>query len=187
MARDTKNKQSKKEIMKRQDLSYKTKKNKDSSSEDDYLTDSSDYDENEEVEMSKHEYNKFLSKIFPSKHISKKIKSHNKIEKIIKDDELIKRKNTKKKDKSSNKKRIDSEEEEEEEVKPVKNKRRKVIREEEETDYDSDSDSDSDYETESTDDEDEYNSRKKSNKYNIIFNIGAVNDDTEDEWETDDD
>jgi len=185
MARDTKNKQSKKEIMKRQDLSYKTKKNKDSSSEDDYLTDSSDYDENEEVEMSKHEYNKFLSKIFPSKHISKKIKSHNKIEKIIKDDELIKRKNSKKKDKSSNKKRIDSEEEEE--VKPVKNKRRKVIREEEETDYDSDSDSDSDYETESTDDEDEYNSRKKSNKYNIIFNIGAVNDDTEDEWETDDD
>ena len=67
----------------------------DSQDDSDYYTDAS------EEEFDEHEYRKFLSKIFPSKHINEKIKAGDKLKKKLRkcadndsedDEELIKKK-----------------------------------------------------------------------------------------------
>ena len=180
MSKDTKVKTSKKESNKQsrkmEELSRRKKNNSHSDSDD--SNDNSD--DSESDEMDTHEYRKFLSKIFPSKHLNKKIKAgdklKNKIKEAIESDE-------------------DESEEEEEEVQPVKKsksgkktkpvkKSKKVIEESEseETLGSEDSESESEEETKS----------KQSKNFNIIFTIGAgegeyETDDDEEDWETDDD
>ena len=76
-----KNKQNK---SKKQDEKMKKKKANESSDDDDetYYP-SEDSEGEEEVEMDSHEYRKFLQKIFPSKHLDKKIKAGEKLKKAL--------------------------------------------------------------------------------------------------------
>ena len=83
MTREISNKLSaKKEQMKKskktEELSKKKKQHIDSDDEGDDFISESDSDE-----MDVHEYRKFLSKIFPSKHLDKKIEAGEKIKKIL--------------------------------------------------------------------------------------------------------
>ena len=86
MPRDSQTKMSKKESIKskrREEEARKKKKNEESSDDDNsFYTDDDDDDE-----MDVHEYRKFLKKMFPSKHLDKKIKAGEKLKKTIEDDE----------------------------------------------------------------------------------------------------
>jgi len=179
MKRDIHTKLSKKDIRdnKRNDLNKKKKKVVDSDS--DSTSDSSSESENEEMDV--HEYRKFLSKIFPSKHLSKKIKSTEKNKKKYKDES-------------------ESESESEEDKKVSKKKKqtkfsKKSKKIEVSDDDKSDDEDDSDYETASDDEETEYETEdeeenevsvKNGNKVNIIFTIGGKNKD-DDDYDYDDD
>ena len=141
MTRDSSNKLSKKEQIKRSnkkmEQNLKKKKNESSDSESQNGSDTDD----EEMDM--HEFRKYVQKIFPSKHMDKKIKAGEKIKKMAEDDE-------------------DSDEEESEEVKPKKKqtkKNKKIVEESEEEE-------DSDWSTQSDTDEDEDIKNKKSKKSN---------------------
>jgi ATP-dependent Lon protease len=201
MARESQNKLSKKDkskhSKKQEELNKKKKRAENSDS------DSNEGSDTESDEMDVHEYRKFISKIFPSKHINKKIKAGEKLKKVVEEDEY------------------DSEEEEEEEVKPKKKnnrirKTKKVQKDdnEEEEVWETDSDEekvskkknkkgkkskkyedsddeeislgseDSDQEEEEEDDDYEPEKKSKS-KLNIVFTIGGVGE-GEDEWEDED-
>jgi ATP-dependent Lon protease len=141
MTRDSSNKLSKKEQIKRSnkkmEQNLKKKKNESSDSESQNGSDTDD----EEMDM--HEFRKYVQKIFPSKHMDKKIKAGEKIKKIAEDEEH-------------------SDEEESEEVKPKKKqtkKNKKIVEESEEEE-------DSDWSTQSDTDEDEDIKNKKSKKSN---------------------
>ena len=196
MPRDSQNKLSKKEQTKRskkqEELSKKKKKI------DNPDNDGNNGSDSENDEMDVHEYRKFLSKIFPSKHLNNKIKSGDKLKKLS--EELL----------------DDEEEEEEEEVKPKKKfskKNKKIEESEEEWETESDEDEEilvkksknkknkkskkievSDDEVslgeedteDEEDDEEEITLDKKGNgKLNIIFTIGGMGED-EDEWNEED-
>jgi ATP-dependent Lon protease len=189
MTREFSNKLSaKKEQMKNtkkaEELSKKKKKVVDSDDDGDDFISESDSDE-----MDVHEYRKFLSKIFPSKHLDKKVVAGEKIKKIHKqleeadddeewetaDDEeneddnegeIITRSKAKGKDKTKTTEKNKS--------KPDKKskKSKKVV----------------DSESEEEDEDDEYDEevthKKGSEKLNIIFTIGGADEDEdEDEWE----
>jgi len=212
MTRDSSNKLSKKEQIKRSnkkmEQNLKKKKNESSDSESQNGSDTDD----EEMDM--HEFRKYVQKIFPSKHMDKKIKAGEKIKKMAEDDE-------------------DSDEEESEEVKPKKKKtkkNKKIVEESEEEDSDwstqSDTDEDediknkkskksnkksnkkekktkkievsdddsslslgSDNSNEDEDDNEESEEVAKPSKFNIIFTIGGAEDEEEDdddeEWDED--
>ena len=205
MSNDTKSKITKKnqnnKSKKMDELARRRKSNEQSDDSDEiYSSDS------ESEEMDAQEYRKFLSTIFPSKHFNKKIKAGEKLKKVIKEEEeeydedsdsdsdYVPPKKSNKNKKKQNKKRIvessseeEEEEEEEEIVKPSKkgkkskkNKKGKNVSDSENDDISLGS------EDSSEEEEDEIIKDKKTNKYNIIFTIGGVEDD-EDEWETDDD
>jgi len=137
-------------------------------------------DDEDEDEMDETEYRKFLSKIFPSKHLDKKIAAGTRLKKKIQEleegeeeeadeeeEEVEKRprkKDTKKKKASKKKQVVESESDEEEE--------------------------DADDEEEEDDDEDDDISptSKSAKNFNIIFTIGnggsgEYEDDEEGEWE----
>ena len=85
MPRDSQTKMSKKESIKtkKRDEEAKIKKKNSESSDDD----ASFYTDDDEHEMDFHEYRKFLKKMFPSKHLNKKIKAGEKLKKVIDEDE----------------------------------------------------------------------------------------------------
>jgi ATP-dependent Lon protease len=206
MARDNQNKLSKKEQIKRSKRDDEKLRNKKKNEESD-----SDNGEDESGdEMDVHEYRKFLSKIFPSKHLSNKIKAGEK----IKDKESENKKEYfTSKNKKYNKKgdedeedieeddwETDSEEDEEPKKKTNKknknNKRNKIVVSESESEDETlgsedteDDEDDEDYEEEEDEDEEEIEVRGKgSNKLNIIFTIGGTADEDEDEeWIDEDD
>jgi ATP-dependent Lon protease len=203
MSRDTQTKNNNKMVVTRK------KKTHEESSDDG----SSLYSDNSEEEMDKHEYRKFLKKLFPSKHLDKKIKAGDRLKKKIK--EVIK--NT----------HIESDNECEEET--TKSKERKYIKQKKETykkpktntnkkakkniseDEDYDEDDDEDYDNENSEcesedlgsvdtdededeeDEDEDNANYKKNKktekqssnFNITFTIGEKRREDEYEYEED--
>ena len=201
MTRDSSNKQiSKREQVKRSnkkvDTDLKKKKNEDSDSED------GNGSESDDEGMDMHEFRKYIQKIFPSKHINKKIKAGEKMKKMAEEEE--------------------EEEEEDEEVKPKKKqnkKNKRVIEEsenEEEWETESESDEDdklrnkkfkkskkakknkkievSDDESASLgsqdtdEDEDEYEEKNtKPGKFNIIFTIGGAENEDDEEEELDED
>ena len=136
-------------------------------------------DDEDEDEMDETEYRKFLSKIFPSKHLDKKIAAGTRLKKKIQEleegeeeeadeeeEEVEKRprkKDTKKKKVSKKKQVVESESDEEEE--------------------DADDEDDDDEE----DDDDASPTSKSAKNFNIIFTIGnggaEYEDDEEGEWE----
>jgi len=196
MPRDSQNKLSKKDQTKRskkqEELSKKKKKI------DNPDNDGNNGSDSENDEMDVHEYRKFLSKIFPSKHLNNKIKSGDKLKKLS--EELV----------------DDEEEEDEEEVKPKKKlskKNKKIEESEEEWETESDEDEEilvkksknkknkkskkievsddevslgeEDTEDEEDDDEEITLDKKGNGKLNIIFTIGGMDED-EDEWNEED-
>jgi ATP-dependent Lon protease len=178
--RDNQTKISKKEqskISKKERDQLRKKRNTESDS------DSNDGSESESDEMDVHEYRKFLSKIFPSKNLSKKIKAGDKLKKMVEDDD-----------------------ESEEEEKVVKKKSKKSKKHVSDSDSESESESETEWEEEEEEEEDLKKKRKSKksskkskknvsddeeeeenlgkNKLNIIFTIGGVDED-EDEDDSD--
>jgi ATP-dependent Lon protease len=197
MTRENSNKLSvKKEQMKKnnkaEELSKKKKQHIDSDDEGDDFISESDSDE-----MDVHEYRKFLSKIFPSKHLDKKVAAGEKIKKIYKkleqadeeeewetdddedeedDDEIITRSKAKAKTNDKSKTNVKSKTNDKAKNKTKESskskKSKKVVESEDEE--------------EDEDDEEEYDDDieiKGSEKLNIIFTIGGAED--EDEWDED--
>ena len=195
MTKDTKVKNSAKK-----DLSKKSKKREEvvlrkrinEASDDD---DESFIESDEEEEMDAQEYRKFVSKIFPSKYISKKIKDGNKLKKLLdevsdeeedseeeeeEEDEKPNKKLTTSKSKTSLKKFKPSK-------KPVKlvKKSKKIVKEDSESE-DIEESEDDDEGSEEDDESEEYEisgGGKKSGKFNIIFTIGGQGNEDEDEWD----
>ena len=201
MPRDSSTKLSKREQVKRSnkkaEADRKKKKNEESDSDNGEETDS----DNEEMDM--HEFRKYVQKIFPSKHMEKKIKAGEKLKKIVddEDEEEDEVDSPKKKSKKSKKVIEESEseqeedwetasdEEEEEKIskkskkskKDKKNKKKgkKIEVSDDETVSLGSQDTEDDEEEE---DEEVEEISGKSGKLNIIFTIGGVGED-EDEWE----
>ena len=198
MPRDSQNKLSKKDQTKRskkQDELSKKKKKIDNPDND-----GNNGSDSENDEMDVHEYRKFLSKIFPSKHLNNKIKSGDKLKKLAEesdsddDDDEVK---PKKKLSKNNNKNEESEEEwetdsdEDEEIlvkKSKKNKRNKKNKRIEVSDEEEVSLGEEDTEDEDDDEDDnEISVDKKGNgKLNIIFTIGGMGEEDEDEWNEED-
>jgi ATP-dependent Lon protease len=174
MSRDTKVKNNKMESNKRtkktEELSRRKKSNSHSDSDDNNSNDS-DYEE-----MDTHEYRKFLSKIFPSKHLNNKIKAGNKLKKTIEED-------------------LDESEEDESEDEKIFKKKSKVVKKSKKVIEESESEEtigteDSDEEDEEDEESEEEPIKKQSKNFNIIFTIGGTGeeeyDEDEEDWETDD-
>ena len=203
MTRDAQSKYSKKEIKrskKSDELAKKKKRNQESDDDDGNSVFTSD----DEDEMDVHEYRKFLKKIFPSKHLDKKIASGEKVKALAKrriseedddededseEEEIIKKRSKKslKKSVSSKKKKVEETEDEEEEEEVVrkpskKSSKKKIIVEED----DEDEDEEEIWETDD-EEEEEHVGVRKPGKFNIIFTIGGKGEDEdEDEWDDDD-
>jgi ATP-dependent Lon protease len=188
------NKQDKKNDKKQDKKAKKSDDRRRKQIEDDSSDNNSDYnsDETEEDddEIDQHEYRKFLSKMFPSKHINDKVKAGEKLKKAFKKD-------IKKMEESED---DESEEESDSDYVPLKKKsksrrlRRKVYEtetEEDEDDYEtiSDEDDDDDETISESEEEEEVVQKKKgknkkqSSNFNIILSIDANKISKEDELE----
>jgi ATP-dependent Lon protease len=175
MPRDSQTKL-KKEQNKRSKKDDEKKRNKKINNDSD--SDDGDYESGEEMDV--HEYRKFLSKIFPSKHLSKKIQAGEKIKKIISVEEDLS---------EEDEEEWETESEEEEEVpkkkkntnKKKSNKKKKIVEESESEEEEEDSEAEED----SSEAEDEI-IVKGSNKFNIIFTIGGAEDEDDEEYYEDD-
>ena len=186
MPRDNKSsklsKESVKKSKKSDELARRKKTILSSDSDDNASSDSENENENE---MDVHEYRKFLSKIFPSKNLDKKIKAGEKLKEIIEsEEEEWEECDESEEDTTTNKKtKKDKNVKRSKKQKVVKKpKKQKVETESEESLGSQDSDSELD-----SDSEDDEIGRKKSSKFNIIFTIGGANDRNEDEYEDEDD
>jgi ATP-dependent Lon protease len=160
---------------------------------DDYYTSNS---EDEDDEMDIQEYRKLLSNLFPSKYINKKLSAGNSLKKVLNDtvkkeddddewvtdeeenensNQIVTRSKTnkliKQDDKSDNKKKDINKNKKE----PNK-KGRKVIQEEETEESDTEDD-----------EEEQLSPSNKSNKVNIIFTIGGIDEDDDEDYYDDDD
>lgn len=171
MAKDSKTNVPNKRASKRIEEKNHKKKLVEDSSDDDESYHPSDSEE----EMDVHEYRKFLSKMFPSKHLTNKIKAGEKVKQAI-------NKNKSKSKEIVTKKKGNVQKEED-------------ISEADEEDSEDIEDSEEEDEEDEEDDDDFIVGDKKkysgkSSKINIIFTVGNVKDedeyDDEDEWETDD-
>ena len=185
MARDSQTKKStKKELSKRsKKLEEQNRKKKRGAADSDSGSSDEGSETDSSEEMDVHEYRKFISKIFPSKHINKKIKAGEKLKKAMKeaesdsDEDVQPRKSSKKTKKIIDDDDEDSESEEEKiskkskkNKKPIKSKKTKATGKKVEVSDDDeislgsqDTEDDEDY-----DDEEEYDEE----------------DDEESEWET---
>jgi ATP-dependent Lon protease len=202
MTKDTKVKNSAKKDLskkskKREEMNRRRKANENSDDDCDSFIESDE----EEEEMDTQEYRKFISKIFPSKYISKKINDGKKLKKLLDDvsneeedeeedeeeeeEEKPKKKLSTSKSKTSLKKFKPSKKPMKKQVK----KSKKVVKEESESEdieeSEEDDDDDDDDEGSEEDDEEEYeiSGGKNSGKFNIIFTIGGQGNEDEDEWE----
>ena len=136
-------------------------------------------DDEDEDEMDETEYRKFLSKIFPSKHLDKKIAAGTRLKKKIQELE-------------EGEEDEGDEEEEEVEKRPRKKdtKKKKVSKKKQVVESESDEEEDDADDEEEDDDEDDDASptSKSAKNFNIIFTIGnggggEYEDDEEGEWE----
>jgi len=185
MVRDTQSKTSKKDISKKnkkqEELAKKRKSNEQSDDDDagDYIT-----SDDEDGEMDMQEYRKFLKKMFPSKHMDKKVKAGENVKKFLKSmrdaedaeeedmDEDDEDSEPVKKSKKSSKKPSKTK-------KSSKTKKPKKVVKEESSDEEEEDDEEDEEDDEDHDDD-------RAGKFNIIFTIGQKSGD-EDEWEEDDD
>jgi len=194
--KNSKKEQSQYSTKKLNEINKKKKRNADTDSDDNDISSDSETDE-----KALRDYDKFLSKLFPSKYIDKKIKAQEKIKKLQKyvkdkkkyvessededeyEEKIVKRKNKENKKGNNKKENNKKEKEDEDEDEDYEEEDEDEDYEEEDEDYDEE---DEDYEEEDYEEEEEENDKKniKGKKLNIIFTIGGKNED-EDEWETD--
>jgi len=209
MPRDSQPKMSKKETKnskRREEVSRKKKRNSESSDDDNsFYT-----DDDSENEMDEQEYRKFLNKMFPSKHLDKKIKAGEKLKKVIseemdednseEDDEYEEEEEVRspkkiiKKSKKINKptklkNNRNDEDDEHDDVVPKKsnksNKKKQIVVSDEESEEELGSE-----DSEDDDDDDEGDDEEvspKSGKFNIIFTIGGRGEDEDEDYDEDDD
>uniref|UniRef100_A0A6C0HB10 Uncharacterized protein n=1 Tax=viral metagenome TaxID=1070528 RepID=A0A6C0HB10_9ZZZZ len=187
---------------KREEIKQRRKNNESSDSESDSYIETEDDEEEDEIDIP--EYRKFISKIFPSKYMDKKVKDTNKLKKlcddIMKNDKKKKEKQERDEDDESEQEDADEEEEKEQpkkkspKKKPVKkygnklkkpakslkrDKSKKNLKKE-----DSESESENNSDDSEDDDDDDDNEKSGSNKVNIIFTIGGhADEDEESIWE----
>jgi ATP-dependent Lon protease len=171
---NSKNKKELSKSKKQEQLAQKKKKNEESDSD-------SESSDNSEDEMDVHEYRKFLSKMFPSKHLNKKIKSGEKLKKKLK-----------KAQEESEEESEESEEEEEEKHsrkntkggKKSKSKPSSSSKKSKKDKKDKKKNESSDEEDVEDDDDDDDDEMKRASKFNIILTVGNGDDDDdeEDEW-----
>jgi ATP-dependent Lon protease len=133
-------------------------------------------DDDDEDEMDETEYRKFLSKIFPSKHLDKKIAAGTRLKKKIQELE-------------EGEEEESEEEEEEVEKRPRKkdSKKKKVSKKKQVVESESDEEEDDADDEEEEEDDDGSPNSKSAKNFNIIFTIGngggEYEDDEEGEWE----
>uniref|UniRef100_A0A6C0LFR0 ATPase AAA-type core domain-containing protein n=1 Tax=viral metagenome TaxID=1070528 RepID=A0A6C0LFR0_9ZZZZ len=145
------------------------KKSNEQSDSDDDISFTSDSEEEEE-EMDQHEYRKFLSKIFPSKYMNKKVSAGEKLKRLLDEEGLL------------------DEEEEEEEEKPAKKrkgKKEKAKEKSKEKEKEKEKEKSKIKSKRPVKEEEEEEEEEK--KINIIFTIGQATDDDEEEWIDEDD
>jgi len=190
MARDSQSKSSKMEQIKRskkqEELNIKKKKIENSDS------DNSDGSDTENDEMDVHEFRKYVQKIFPSRHIDRKIKAGEKLKKNLEsENERVSKKKSNKKNKQVEESEPEEEiwetasESEEEKVSKKSKKNQKNRRKRSKSESEDLIETESDESEEDTEDDEKEVDIKGSNKLNIIFTIGGAND--EDEWDSEDD
>jgi ATP-dependent Lon protease len=195
MTRDSQIKSNKADTRRSKRIEMATKKKQVADSD----SDDGDESNSDNDEMDVHEYRKFLSQIFPSKHLSNKIKAGEKLKKVIEevDDEPSPTKKGSAKSKNNKNKYEDDEDEDEDEIcdteseeeedeelvrrKSKKSKKSKKAKKSKRVIEDSDDEEDDESEEEDDDDE-----PIKNKNLNIIFTIGGMDED-EDEWEDCDD
>ena len=196
MPNDNSNKLSKKEQIKKYnkkaELNRKKKNNQHSDSDNENIND----DDSENEEMDVHEFRKYVKKIFPSKHMDKKIKAGEKLKKVIEDNNHPEdnKKSPKRKTNKNNKKIVESSSEfeeenwesasetEEEKVSKNTKKNNNKNKVKESSDNETISLGSEDSEDESLEDEN-IELKGKSNKFNIIFTIGGLGEDEDDDDE----
>ena len=185
---------------KREEIKNRRKNNESSDSESDSYIETEDDEEEDEIDIP--EYRKFISKIFPSKYMDKKVKDTNKLKKlcddIMKNDKKKKEKQERDDDESEEEQEDDESEEEEKapkkkspKKKPVKkygNKSKKPLKRDKSKKNlkkaDSESESEKSSDDSESDDDDDDNEKSGSNKVNIIFTIGGhADEDEESIWE----
>lgn len=184
MPRDTQNKSIKKDnkskSKKRDELTRRRKMNENSDSDDDsFINESDEEDETEEMDVV--EYQKFLSKMFPSKYMNKKIKAGEDIKKFLKtlpnDDEDESSDEEEEYTKKSSKSKSKSKKNNKKDIKKSKSNKKMAV----ESDSSEEDDEDSD-----EDDDDNNHKNKKSGKFNIIFTIGNNTKEDDDDYDDDD-
>ena len=187
MTRDSNTKLSKKNN-KKYDKKYNKKRDESSDSESDYETVTESEEEEHEEEMDVHELRKYISTIFPSKHLNKKIKAGEKFKKLL-DDESYESDDSdsdyvppkKKSKKLRNKKKVESESEEEESEEYEEEEE-----EEESEEYEEEEEEEEDEESEEESEEEEKpkkKTRKHRNKKKVIESESEEEDEEEDEDE----
>ena len=171
MPKDTKHAKSKKQ----ERVEQKKRKNEESDSD----SGSESTSDNSEDEMDVHEYRKYLSKIFPSKHLNKKIKAGESIKKRLKRIE------------ESSDSSSDEDEEEEDEIEVdekhyKKNKSKQTNKTSKNQKKDKKKEKKREESSDSEEDEDDM---QKASKFNIILTVGngGDEDDEEEYWDEDDD
>ena len=177
MPRDSQTKLLKK-FKKQEEMNMKKKKNQESDSDNDNLSCSDSDDDDNKMDV--HEYRKFISKIFPSKHIKNKIKAGNKLKKTLNNssDEEDEEDDWETASSSSEEKLIKKSK------KNNKNKKKKVIESSSEDDEISLGDEDTEYDEE--EEEEDFNVKKNNGKINIVFTVGGLNEDDSENWNDDD-
>ena len=184
MPRDTQNKSIKKDnkskSKKRDELTRRRKMNENSDSDDDsFINESDEEDETEEMDVV--EYQKFLSKMFPSKYMNKKVKAGEDIKKFLKtlpnDDEDESSDEEEEYTKKSSKSKSKSKKNNKKDIKKSKSNKKMAV----ESDSSEEDDEDSD-----EDDDDNNHKNKKSGKFNIIFTIGNNTKEDDDDYDDDD-
>jgi ATP-dependent Lon protease len=155
---------------KRDEINKRKKKNGNNDSDDDFI-------DSENDEMDVHEYRKFISKIFPSKHLNKKIMSGEKLKKIAQDIDT-------EDEESEEDWETDTEEDEEVTVKKGKNKKGKNKKSKNKKSKNKKSKN-----NDASTDEDEPSVKKPDGKLNIIFTIGKkgeIEDEDDEDWNEED-
>jgi len=177
MPRDSQTKLLKK-FKKQEEMNMKKKKNQESDSDNDNLSCSDSDDDDNKMDV--HEYRKFISKIFPSKHINNKIKAGNKLKKTLNNssDEDYEEDDWETASSSSEEKLIKKSK------KNNKNKKKKVI--ESSSEDDEISLGDEDTEDDEEEEEEDFNVKKNNGKINIVFTVGGLNEDDSENWNDDD-
>ena len=159
--------------------------NENSDSDDDsFINESDEEDETEEMDVV--EYQKFLSKMFPSKYMNKKVKAGEDIKKFLKtlpndesssDEEEEEEEEEEKVSKKSSKSKSKSKKNNKKDIKKSKSNKKMAV----ESDSSEEDDEDSD-----EDDDDNNHKNKKSGKFNIIFTIGNNTKEDDDDYDDDD-